>query len=73
MDGAKETHNPMNPSDEVHVSTAELNDEQAGSYRSIVGSLLYISIETKPDIRTAASILGTIESRSEGKHLKAAH
>lgn len=69
----KATQKPMNPSHEVSISTAELNDEHAGNYRSIVGSLLYIAIKTRPDISTAASMLGTFVSRPEAKHLKAAH
>lgn len=73
MEGTKETHNQMNKSDEVPVSTAELNKEQAGSYRSIVSSLFYIAIKTRPDISTAASILGTFVSRTESKHLRATH
>lgn len=73
MERAKEKHNPMNPSDKVPVSTAELNYEQADSHRSKVGSLLYIVIKTRSDINTAASVLGTSLSRPEAKHLKAVH
>lgn len=35
-----------------------LNEPMKGSYRSIVASLLYLAIRTRPDLRIADSILG---------------
>lgn len=49
-----------------------LNDEQVKIYRGIVGSLIYASISTRPDITHAVNMLSRYMSKSGVEHMNAA-
>lgn len=48
----------MNPVVDHSIKTEKLNDKEAVTYRSIVGSMLYLAVKTVPDICVTANTLG---------------
>lgn len=63
---------PMGLSDAVPENTLLLDEEYASYKRSIVGSLLYITLKSKPDISTSGSVLVTYVSTPRHEYFIAA-
>lgn len=62
MEEAKESNIPLDPGYVTTESESEpLPDNK--EYQKIIGKLLYVSVNTRPDISTAVSILSRNSSR----------
>lgn len=64
------TSSPMNS--QVMDCGEILEKDDAETYHALVGSLLWLSVCTRPDISYSASILGSHMSRPQRSHLEAA-
>ena len=77
MQDCKPVSTPLNPG--LHLSTsmspqndAEASEMQQVPYISIVGSLMYLAVTTRPDIAYAAGVLARFNSNLEPYHWMAA-
>ena len=55
-----------------HISNDTLTDSHSSLYREIIGSLMYLSVMTRPDITYAVSTLSRYLSKPSTTHLEAA-
>lgn len=73
MAECKPISTPMNDGTDARDDNENvLNDRVASTYRSNVGSLLYIAIKIRPDLSVAASSLGSCGERPCGYYMVAA-
>lgn len=56
---SKPERSPMDPGYDQLPHDARLNDEGGSRYRSIVGTLLYLTVKKIPDLAVTASRLGS--------------
>lgn len=61
---SKATKSPMDLGYDRLPHDAQLNDEEASRYRSIVGKLLYLAAKTRPNLALTASKLGSRDANS---------
>lgn len=72
---AKGTSVPMNPDEHINLepnASEPLSNETKTEYASLVGSLLYVALATRPDIQYAVSVLCRFMHNPTRNHLKAA-
>ena len=64
---------PLDSHTRLYVDSAErLSTEAAASYEAIVGSLLYLTVMTRPDIAFAVGMLSRFMATPDENHLQAA-
>jgi hypothetical protein len=55
----------------AHMDSSSLSGIAMDVYHSLLGSLLYAAVCTRPDVSTALSILGSVQAHPTEAHLHA--
>jgi hypothetical protein len=77
LSDSKSTSTPLNPGTRLSTSMCPQNDSEAQEmqqhpYISVVGSLMYLAVTTRPDIAYAAGVLARFNSNPGPAHWQAA-
>ncbi|EGD75696.1 hypothetical protein PTSG_12641 [Salpingoeca rosetta] len=70
LQDCKHKATPLPPKGRLHTATAP--DTDVGEYQRLVGSLMYLAVMTRPDIRYATSVLAKQMAAPTKQHLHAA-
>ena len=78
LDDCKPVSTPLNPGSRLSTSMSPQNDAEASEMRqypyiSVVGSLMYLAVTTRPDIAYAAGVLARFNSNPGPAHWQAAN
>ena len=68
MECAKPVNTPIDPSTKLVKTTKNIDTVDQGLYQTVVGSLLYLSIEARPDIMYAMSNVANFYANPNKEH-----